>query len=373
MSKSSVRVGMLGAGFIGQMHSLALRMAGAARQQPRVAPQLALLVDRDEALGCDVAERYEWERLSGDVEALAQEPLDLFVNAGPNDAHIEATVRAAQQGVHVFCEKPLARTADEALELWRAVRDTGVQHRCAFVHRFIPSLRVARELIAAGELGEVRHVRAQFLLDMVEPDGSLSWRFDRARAGAGALGDLGSHHIDVARFLVGEVVEVGGVTRTWCSDPSGAIADVNDDAFACTALLENGATATFEASRVASGHSLTGRVEVDGTKGSLAFDMERLNELVIREPRRGPRVQSIPRADDPYDGFWLPGGIQGSHPVGWQECFAHQAHEVLGLASGRLDVSVAATFEDGYRVGEIVDAIEDAARARAWRAVSFRT
>jgi predicted dehydrogenase len=372
MSKSPVRVGMLGAGFIGQMHSLALRMAGAARQEPRVTPQLALLVDRDEALGRDVAERYDWARLSGDVEALAQEPLDLFVNAGPNDAHVETTAALAQRGVHVFCEKPLARTAGEALELWRAVRDTGVQHRCAFIHRFIPSLRVARDMIAAGELGEVRHVRAQFLLDMLEPDGSLSWRFDRARAGTGALGDLGSHHIDVARFLVGEVVEVSGVMGTWTTDPRSEI-EVNDDAFACTALLENGAMATFEASRVAAGHSLTGRVEVDGTEGSLAFDMERLNELVIRAPRRGPRVQSIPRAGDAYDGFWLPGGIQGSHPVGWHQCFAHQAHDVLGLAAGVLEESVAATFEDGYRVAEIVDAIEDAARARAWRAVRFRS
>jgi predicted dehydrogenase len=371
LSKIPVRVGMLGAGFIGQMHSLALRMAGAARQQPNVTPELIVLVEQDPALGAQVAERYDWQSLADHMDALTDAPLDLFISAGPNDTHREPTVRAARRGVHVFCEKPLGRTAEEAHELWRAVCDTGVQHHCAFVHRFIPALHVARELIAAGELGEIRHVRSQFLLDMVEP-GGLSWRFDRARAGTGALGDLGSHHIDVARFLVGEVVEVGAITRTWCSDPAGKIADVNDDAFACVALLENGATATFEASRVAAGHSLTGRVEVDGTKGSLAFDMERLNELVIREPRRGPRTQTIPRAGEPYEGFWLPGGIQGSHPVGWHQCFAHQAHDVLALAAGALEDSPAATFEDGYRVAEIVDAIEAAARAGSMRRVEFR-
>lgn len=370
MSKTAVRVGMLGAGFIGQMHSLAMRMAAAARQSPGVAPELVVLVDHDQELAATIAERYGWQTPSTSVDEAFEQRLDLFVNAGPNDAHFDATVAAAKRGMHVFCEKPLARTAEEAHALWSSVRETEVHNRCAFIHRFIPSLRVAREMIAAGELGEIRHLRAQFLLDMIEPDAAPSWRFVRGRAGTGALGDLGSHHLDVARFLVGEVVEVDALTRTWSGQAGGHAA--NDDAFACVALLENGASATFEASRVVAGHSLTGRVEVDGTKGSIGFDMERLNELTIREPRRGARTQTVPRAGDPYDGFWLPGGIQGSHPVGWHQCFAHQAYDVLLLAGGQLQDSVAATFEDGYRVAEIVETIERAALTGVRQTVEFR-
>lgn len=369
---ASVRVGMLGAGFIGQMHSLALRLAGYSRSAPHIVPDLVVLVEHEVTLADEVAERYGWKTVSNSAEALTDAQLDLFVNAGPNDVHFDPIVRAARAGVHVLCEKPLASTADEALELWRAVRDVGVQHRCAFVHRFIPALRIARDMIAAGEIGEIRHVRSQFLLDMTQADGALSWRFDRARAGGGALGDLGSHHIDVVRFLVGEVVEVSGVVRTWSSDPAGRIADVNDDAFVCAALLENGATASFEASRVAAAHALTGRIEVDGTKGSLGFSMERLNELVIREPPGGRRVRMALRPGDPYDEFLLPSGIQGSHPLGWVECFAHQAHDVLALAAGKLRESAAATFEDGYRVAEIVETIEASAGARAAQTVRFR-
>jgi predicted dehydrogenase len=371
MSKTPVRVGMLGADFIGQMHSLAIRMAAAARQLPGVAPELVALLEADAELAATVAQRYDWQQRGASLEEILDQRLDLFVNAGPNDTHFDATVRAAERGIHVFCEKPLARSADEAHALWSAVRDRGVHHRCAFIHRFIPALRIAREMIVAGEIGEVIHLRAQFLLDMVDPDTGPSWRFDRKRAGTGALGDLGSHHIDVARFLVGEVVEVDALARTWSSDTAGNVR--NDDWFACVATLQNGATATLEASRIPAGHSLTGRIEVDGSRGSIGFDMERLNELVIREPRRGPRTQTVPRAGDPYDGFWLPGGIQGSHPVGWHQCFAHQAYDVLLLASGQLEDSVAATFEDGYRVAEIVEAIEQAASAGARRRVEFRS
>jgi predicted dehydrogenase len=363
---------MLGGGFIGQMHSLAFRNAGFARAEPAVAADLVALADRDQKLASEVADRYEWAATTSDWRDLLNQDLGLFINAGPNDLHREASVAAAEAGIPVFCEKPLASTADEAYELWKSVERHGVMHRCAFLHRFIPALQLARQMVQAGELGDVRHFRSTFLLNMLGPGGEVSWRFDRDRAGAGALGDLGSHHIDVARFVVGEVVQVAALTKTWTSDPLGKIRHVNDDAFAAIAHLDNGATAVFEASRTAAAHNLSGRIEVDGTRRSISWNMERLNELVIREPGHGPRVQPVTRPGHPLEGFWLPGGIQGSHPLGWNECFAHQAHDVLGLASGKLDESVAATFEDGYRVAEIVDTIEAAAQSGTTVPVTFR-
>lgn len=372
MAKTRVRVGMVGAGFIGQMHSLAFRSAGYARAEPAVSAELIAVADRDPKLAAEVADRYDWAAVTADWRDLLDQDLGLFINAGPNDVHLDASVAAADAGIAVFCEKPLASSAADAHTLWKAVERRGVMHRCAFLHRFIPAIQLARQMVRAGELGEVRHFRSTFLLDMLGPGGEVSWRFDRDRAGAGAIGDLGSHHIDVARFVVGEVVEVAAQTTTWTSDPAGRIDRVNDDAFAATALLDNGATAVFEASRTAAAHNLSGRIEIDGTCGSISWDMERLNELVVREPGRGPRVQPVTRPGHPLEGFWLPGGVQGSHPLGWNECFAHQAHDILGLASGKLDESVAATFEDGYRVAEIVDTIAASAESRTMLPVSFR-
>jgi len=372
MTKTTVRVGQVGAGFIGQMHSLAFNNAGFSNRQPAVGAELVAIADQNAHLAAEVAERYGWASTHTDWNELFSQNLGLFINAGPNDLHAAPTIAAARAGIPVFCEKPLASSADVAFDLWQAVAQTGVEHRCAFMHRFIPAVQFARELIASGELGEIRHFRSRFLMDMLGPDGSVSWRFDRGRSGAGAIGDLGSHHIDLARFLVGDVTEVAALTQTWTVDPAHQILDVNDDSFMAIGRLANGATASFEASRVAASHALSGEFEIDGTKGSISWKMERLNELVIRRPGQGPMVQMVTRPGHPLEGFWLPGGVQGSHPVGWNECFAHQAHDMLGLAGGAATQSLAATFEDGYRVAEIVDTIEQAAEERSMLPIRFR-
>lgn len=369
----TVRLGLLGAGFIGQMHSLAFSTAGLARKESSLRAELVALADTDRDLLTEIRQRYQWADTTTDWRELLDLDLDLFVNAGPNDVHANATLAAAKAGIPVFCEKPLATTADEAYELWKAVDRLDVEHRCAFMHRFIPAIRLARDLVRSGDLGTVRHFRSTFLLDMVDPHSEPSWRFDRERAGAGALGDLGSHHIDVARFIIGEeLTQVSALTRTW-TPPSQNIQDINDDTFAALALLNNGATAVFEASRVATAHNLTGRIEIDGTNRSLSWSMERLNELTIREPGQGPRTLAVTRPGHPYEGFWLPGGIQGSHPLGWNECFTHQAHDILSLAAGTSNESLAATFEDGYRVAETIAAIDLASTTGATVRIDYRS
>jgi len=363
----SVTIGLVGAGFIGQMHALAFRNAAMTAWQPPVAVRLKTVAETDETLGRTIAARYGWENWTADWRDIVEDPeIQLVINAGPNHLHGEPTVAAARAGKHVFCEKPLAASAEEAWRIWKDVAETGVIDLCAFMYRSMPALNLAREMIGSGELGEVRHYRSRFLLTMLTADGRLNWRFSRSKAGPGALGDLGSHHIDQARFLVGEV------TKTWSRDAAGAVTDVNDDAFVCAAELENGATASFEASRVAGAHNLGGWIEVDGTRRSIAYHMERLNELVVTEPGKGSRTQMVTGAAHPYADFWLPVGIQGQHPLGWNEIFAHQARHMLAAVALGEPVAPRAGFEDGYRVAETVEAIERSAQSGRFEEVRIR-
>jgi predicted dehydrogenase len=365
---------MLGAGFIGQMHSLAFGAVRQARQEPQFPVRLVTLVEKNRPLAEEVQKRYGWERIAEDWRDVVADPaIGLFINSGPNDAHAAPTIAAAEHGKHLFSEKPLARDAAEAHSIWAAAERAKVKHMCAFVHRFVPALQLARQMIAAGDIGRVRHFRSNFLLDMQHPDGSLSWRYSRGAAGGGATGDLGSHHIDQARFLVGEVRRVSALTKTWSKDAKQVISDVNDDWFVAGAEFENGATASFEASRVTEGHSLTGRIEVDGTLGTLRWEMERVSELHFSEPRKGTRLIKVVAPTHPYSDFWLPVGIQGAFAIGWRDCFYHQAHHMLAAAQGAAVEPIGATFEDGYRVAEIVDAILRSAATGRAEDVVFRS
>jgi predicted dehydrogenase len=370
-----IGIGMIGAGFIGQMHSLTFGSVGAAKRKPSLSGRLITLADTNLELAREAQERYGWERVSTDWRQAIDDPeIAIFINSGPNDAHAEPTIYAAAAKKHLFSEKPLARTADEAFKIWQAAHSAGVRHMCAFIHRFIPALQLARRMIAEGDIGRVRHFRSNFLIDMQHPDGSLSWRYSTGLAGGGATGDLGSHHIDQARFLVGEVRRVNAIERTWSRDAEGRIADVNDDWFVAGALLDNDVTAVFEASRVSEGHPLTGRIEVDGTLGTLRWEMNRVSELHLTKPRQGHITIPVVAPEHPYSDFWLPVGIQGSFAIGWRDGFYHQARHMLeAVALGASVAPIGATFEDGYRVAEIVDAIRRSANEGVSREVSFRT
>jgi predicted dehydrogenase len=371
---NDIRVGLIGAGFIGQMHSLSLADVSRARRTPIIRPDLRVIAERDSALATLMMERYGWQESVSDWQSLvARSDIDLLVNAGPNELHAQPSIHAARNGKQVFCEKPLARSAEEAYSIFRAVDSCAVKHMCAFMYRFVPAIRLAKRMIAAGDIGEVRHYRSTFLLNMLAPGSKLNWRFDREAAGPGALGDLGSHYIDVARYLVGEITEVVSLSKTWTTDPEGRIKNINDDWFAATGFLETGATAVFEACRVDAPHALSGRVEVDGTEGSLRFEVERLNELEHRIPGRGSRTLMALKPDHPFSDFFLPVGLQGSHPVGWRDCFAFQMYEMVSAITEQRDFGPdVATMRDGYRVAEIVDAIARSAQTKKIESVNFK-
>jgi predicted dehydrogenase len=225
----SIGVGMLGYAFMGQAHSLALRAVLAVAHPLPVIPELVSICGRDPAALERARARFGWaEAVTDWREQVADERVGLFVDAGPNAVHAEPVIAAARNGKHVFCEKPLGRNAAEAHRMWSAAHAAGVVHMTAFNYRFFPALRLARQMIAAGDLGTIHHFRSVFLdASAVDPDQRKTvWRFRADAAGSGALGDLGAHHIDVARYLVGEPRSVSATVRTFVGERSGSTVDV---------------------------------------------------------------------------------------------------------------------------------------------------
>jgi predicted dehydrogenase len=247
------------------------------------------------------------------------------------------------------------------------VAATGVKHLCGFNYRFVPAVRLARELIEAGELGEIRHFRGRYLQDWGDNPTLATWRFQAKEAGSGALGDLGTHVIDLARFLVGEISTVAGLVHTFVPDRQ------VDDALETAVTFEGGAVGTIEATRFALGRRNAFQWEINGSKGSLAFDMERLNELQVfkddGDRARGFKTVLVSEAEHPFWEHWWPPG----HIIGWGETFTHEVLHFLRAIAEDTDVApYAATFEDGYRAAEVCDAIVRSSETGDRITVSYR-
>src|SRR6476469_6809856 len=296
---TEIGVGMLGYAFMGKAHSNAFRKIEYMTWPPPLVPRLIGIAGRNEEAVRGAAERYGYAYSTTDWhELVADDRIGVFDNGGPNSLHAEPTIAAAEAGKHVVCEKPLGRDAEESFEIWRRVALTGVKHLCAFNYRFVPAVRLARELIDAGELGEIRHFRGRYLQDWGDDPTLDTWRFDPDQAGSGALGDLGTHVIDLARYLVGEFSSVAGLVKTFVSDRK------VDDAIEATVEFESGAIGTIESTRLALGRRNAFQWEINGSRGSLYFDMERMNELQVfrndGDRARGFRTVLVTEADHPY-------------------------------------------------------------------------
>jgi predicted dehydrogenase len=330
---------------------------------PPLKPRLVSIAGRDESAVEDAARRYGFERYVTDWQELVADPdVQLFDNSGPNNLHAEPTVAAAEAGKHVICEKPLARDAQESFELWQRVQAAGVVHMCAFNYRFVPAVRLARQMLEAGDLGDVHHFRGAYLQDWGATTNE-AWRFDKAAAGSGALGDLGAHVVDLARYLVGEIVDVAGIVQTF--QPGRSV----DDAFEAAVAFDGGAVGTIEATRFAAGRKNAFRWEINGSRGSVAFDLERPNELQVSEGGAGFRTLLVTQPDHPFLGWWWPPG----HVIGWEHTFVHELEHLLGAIAGRNEVAPhGATFEDGYRAAEVCDAIVRSSESGRREAVSYR-
>jgi predicted dehydrogenase len=373
-----IGVGMLGYAFMGRAHSNAFRKIAYMTWPPPLLPRLVAICGRNEQGVAEAALRFGYERYATDWRSLvADDRVELFDNGGPNDLHAEPTVAAAEAGKHVVCEKPLGRDAGESHSIWQRVERAGVTHLCAFNYRFVPAVRLAREMLEAGDLGEIYHFRAHYLQDWIaDPAFPRVWRLDRSAAGSGALGDLGSHVIDLARYLVGEVSSVMGMTRTFIGEREGGTVDV-DDAVEAVVEFENRAVGTIEASRFCPGRKNAMAFEINGSKGSIAFEMERLNELQVNltgstpgARAQGFRTVLVSEADHPFWEHWWPHG----HIIGWEHTFVHELHHLLScIATGSPVGPHGATFEDGYRTAEICDAILRSSGSGRREAVTYRS
>ncbi len=370
-----IGVGMLGYAFMGKAHSNAFKKIPYMVYPPPAIPKLVAICGRNEDAVAEAAQRYGYQGYYTDWREMIQdERIQLFDNGGPNDTHAEPSIAAAQAGKHVLCEKPLARNAAEAKTMLDAVEKAGVKHMVAFNYRFVPAIRQIKLLIEQGALGRIYHFRAAYLQEWVMPqyDVPLIWRLQKRYAGSGALGDLGAHIIDLARYLVGEITTVGAMTRTFIPErplPDGSgVGKVDvDDAFVATVGFENGAVGTLEASRFAAGHKNSQVLEINGEKGSVRFDLERLNEFQVfwvgEEPRetQGFHNVLVTETFHPWMQYWWPHG----HIIGWEHTFVHEiAHLLDCIVNDRPVAPIGADFRDGYRAALVCDAILESAESR---------
>lgn len=369
-----IGVGMLGYAFMGKAHSNAFKKIPYMMYPPPAIPKLAAICGRNEAATRAAAIRFGYERYYTDWrDMLADDNVQLFDNGGPNDAHAEPCIAAAQAGKHILCEKPLARTAEEAKTMLDAVQKAGVKHMVAFNYRFVPAIRQMRKLIESGALGRIYHFRAVYLQEWIMPHYNMPmiWRLTKDVAGSGALGDLGAHIIDLGRYLVGEVESVSAMTRTFIPErpwDDGTMGKVDvDDAFAAVVSFDNGALGTVEATRFAAGRKNGNIIEINGEKGSMRFNLERMNELEVfwidDEPKETRGFHQV-LVSEPYHPWWENWWPQG-HIIGWEHTFVHEITHLLDcIVNDKPVAPIGADFEDGYRCAVICDAILESAASK---------
>jgi predicted dehydrogenase len=374
---------MVGYAFMGAAHSQAWRTAPHFFDLP-LRPQLTVLAGRDAVRVADAAERLGWSSVETDWRrVLERDDVDLVDVCTPGDTHAEIAIAALEAGKHVLCEKPLANTVAEAEAMAEAAARAatrGVRSMVGFTYRRVPAIGLARELVAQGRLGEIRHVRAQYLQDWIaDPTAPMSWRLQKERAGSGALGDIGAHIVDLTQHITGQrLTGVSALLETFVKErplpaSEGSLSGVAgqgtgrvtvDDAAVFLGRFDGGALATFEATRFALGRKNAIRIEVNGSRGSLAFDFEDMNVLHFYdgdEPAAtaGFRRIVVTEPEHPYVGAWWPAG----HGLGYEHGFTHQVVDlVTAIAKGE---DPTPSFADGLQVQRVLDAVERSAAARS--------
>jgi predicted dehydrogenase len=388
MAERTLRVAMIGYGFMGAAHSQGWRVAPRFFDLP-LTPHMTLIVGRDPANLDAAAHKFGWlERETDWRTTVARDDIDVVDICTPGSSHAEIAIAALEAGKHVLCEKPLANSVDEAEAMAEAAAEAsaaGVRSMVGFTYRRVPAVALARQLVAEGRLGEIRQTRAVYLQDWLsDPNAPMTWRLDKPQAGSGSLGDLGAHIVDLTQFITGETVTaVSGTLRTFvterpllgqsiglsgtASDERGAV--TVDDAAVFTGNLSGGGLATFEATRFALGRKNALRIEVSGSEGALAFDLENLNVLEYFDGSESTRTAGFRRVlvtepEHPYVAAWWPAG----HTLGYEHGFSHQVYDFVTAIARNEDPSP--SFEDGLFVQRVLDAVERSSTASAsWTSV----
>ncbi len=380
---ANVRVGMVGYKFMGKAHSNAYRALPMFFPDAASKPIMKVICGRDPVQLEQARTQFGWEQSVTDWrELVTRDDVDLIDINAPSDAHKEIALAAAANGKHIFCEKPLALSLKDSREMLEAAESAGVTHMVGFNYRFAPAVQLAKKLISEGRIGKIYHFRGVFLQDwIIDPNFPLVWRLQKEIAGSGSHGDLGAHVIDMARYLVGEFDEVIGMSETFVKqrpiasamtglsakgEAGGELGDVSvDDATVFMARFQGGAMGSIEATRFAAGHRCTNAFEINGSKGSIKFDFERVNELQVYFTDDAEDVQGFRRvlATDPahaYMDAWWPAG----HTIGYEHTFTHEVLELMNaLSEGRQPVP---NFVDGVKCQEVLEAVDLSIAERRW-------
>ena len=371
------RVALLGTKFMGKAHSQAYRNVNMYfPDAPRI--ERVAICGRDPSETEQARQAFGWQEASTDWRSVVDRPdIDIIDVATPGHMHCEMVLAAAAAGKHIVCEKPLANTLEEAERMVRAVEDAGVSHLLMHNYRRVPAVALAKRMVEDGRVGDIYHFRARYFQDWAtSPDLELVWRFDAKQAGSGALGDLGAHVIDLGRYLCGEIAELAGTCETFIkrravSAGSSEMADVTvDDAAALCVRFASGAIGTIEASRFAPGRKNHNTFEINGSKGSISFDLENLNNLRYYSCDDQPDAQGFHEiitcslGKHPYaDAWWFDG-----HLLGYEHSFTHTIYDwVQALAAGG---STHPDFRDGLRNQQVLDAAMRASESRRWESVA---
>ena len=389
----ALRVAMIGYAFMGAAHSQAWRTAGHVADLP-LRPEMAVVVGRNPESVASAAARLGWQ--DSDVDwrrVIARDDIDLIDICTPGDTHAEIALAALAAGKHVLCEKPLANSVAEAETMVAAAAAApGRQAMVGFTYRRTPAVALAREMVADGTIGTVRQVRAQYLQDWLSDENApLTWRMDKEKAGSGALGDIGAHIIDAIEFVTDQrltgvsgrletfvskrplAAEGGGGTGLGGAAGSGFGPVTVDDAAVFFGTLNSGALASFEASRFALGRKNAMRFEINGSKGSLAFDFESMNVLEHydgRLPATGAGFTRIMVTEPthPYLSSWWPPG----HGLGYEHGFTHQVIDLVRAIAS--DGVARPTFADGLHVQQVLAAVETSSAAgSSWQTIPDAT
>ncbi|GAA1125507.1 Gfo/Idh/MocA family oxidoreductase [Citricoccus alkalitolerans] len=365
-----LRIALIGHGFMGAAHSQGWRVAHRFFDLS-VRPEMTLLVGRHAERVEAAASRWGWAETATDWRtAIEREDIDVVDIVTPGGSHAEIAIAALEAGKHVLCEKPLANTLEEAAAMAEAAERTGadVFAMIGFTYRRVPAAAFARDLVRSGAVGEVRQVRASYLQDwLYDADAPLTWRLQQEHAGSGALGDLGAHAVDLSQFITGQAVAgVSGILTTFVGErplPGSASERGRvsvDDAALFTARFDGGAIGSFEATRMATGRKNSLRIEVSGSLGAIAFDLEDYNTLGFYDAtapgtRQGFTDIMVTEPEHPYMSAWWPTG----HALGYEHGFVHQARDFVEAVAGGLQPEP--SFADGYQVQRVLDGVQRSA------------
>jgi predicted dehydrogenase len=367
-----LNVAMIGYKFMGKAHSNAWRQVGRFFDTP-FEPVMKVVCGRNEAEVKKASSQLGWQEYSTSWEqVIERKDIDIIDICTPGDFHAPIAIAAAEAKKVVFCEKPLANTLADAEQMLDAVRSNSVIHMICHNYRKVPAVSYAKRLIEEGVIGNIYHFRGTYLQDWpADPDFPRVWRLEKKSAGSGALGDIASHSIDLSRYLVGEIEEVSGLLKTFVTErplpgsKQKAPVDV-DDAAVSMVRYANGAIGTIEASRFALGRKNYNSFEINGSKGSIIFNLERMNELELyieEGPHSGFRTVMVTDPAHPYMSAWWPAG----HIIGYEHTFTHTVLDLLkGIAEQK---SPTPNFVDGVQNQKVLDAIEKSASSMRWEKV----